>query len=520
LQLAQAQALLSSAGAAASNLPAALRGLPVSWPAALRSLPVSWPSLPSLSALPALPLVDPRLLRLPKLRLGALRPRGSATAAADETDVPELTYQPTAFNRAILALTPLLQQPYVPTFWMRSAHAQTILATLLRRRPPVLYNRQILHLSEANHGGCLALDWDSGHWSTTGDIGVIEPYTGPTPERPCLERTEPILFLLPGLTGGSRSRYLCQCIALARQKGWRSVVFNFRGVLIPMSTPRPSTGVDITDVQEAFVHVQACYPRAPVIAMGFSMGANMLVKTLGTWGSGSASTTNGTNDSSDSSSSSSSGSGRDGDIVSPGGGSMRLVGAAAVSCAFDFKKLARNLHKPVNKLLYSRFLTLQLKRQYIRHPAWEHLAPRVAGLDLARALSAQTIWDLDERFTRHLYGIGDVEDYYDRQSSKYLVSHVRTPLLCLNAHDDPFEGEIPLEDIKTNAHILLATTKKGGHVAWSQGANPLAQNSSWMIATTMQCKLFLLTEERARAAVGGRRVCYRCLPPAHSCLLL
>ena len=252
-------------------------------------------------------------------------------------DVPQLTFMDTPSNRALIDLTPALRAPFVPTFWMRSAHAQTILGTLLRLRPPIIYQRDILSLR--SDGGTLALDWDSGR----NDPRRVraEPHTDASPQRPSL-RSDPILFLLPGLTGGSKSKYLCQCIEAARLRGWRSVIFNFRGIMIPMSTPRPSTGINIQDVQEALSHVHACYPRAPIVALGFSMGANMLVKTLGTM---------------------------EGQTREYG-----LVASAAVSCAFDYVKLATSLDQPLNKMLYSRFLTMQLKRNYIKQKksAWQH----------------------------------------------------------------------------------------------------------------------------------------------------
>jgi len=49
-------------------------------------------------------------------------------------------------------------------------------------------------------------------------------------------------------------------------------------------------------------------------------------------------------------------------------------------------------------------------------------------------------------------------------------------------------SEIPLDAIRTNPHIVLATTRRGGHVAWARGSNPLARGSSWMITTTLQCQ--------------------------------
>ena len=422
-----------------------------SWARHFRLPRVSAFAIPSLRLpLPPLPALPPLYTLVSPLA----RVASAASATVSESladDVPTITCMDTPINRALVAGTPALTSPFRPTFWMRSAHAQTIFGTLLRFRPPIVYQRDILTL--ASDGGTLAVDWDSGRNAPRGQQIVVEAHRGASPSNPSL-RTEPILFLLPGLTGGSASKYLCQTIEAARARGWRSCVMNFRGICIPMSTPRPSTGINVEDVREALEHVHRCYPRAPIVALGFSMGANMLVKTLGQLG--------------------------------PSAREYGLVASAAVSCAFDFVKLARALDRPLNQLLYSRFLTMQLKRNYIRSPGVQSVARQVKTLSIPHALAARTIWELDERFTRHMYGIDSTEAYYDQQSCKYLVSRVATPLLCLNAEDDPFEGEIPLGDIRANPSIILATTKRGGHVAWTSGVNPLARNSSWMISTTLQ----------------------------------
>lgn len=374
------------------------------------SLP-SLPSMPSMATLASLRSYRLRPLRTPLFMSRAVT--AARAALADEVDIPRLTYIDTPANRAMVALTPALQQPFVPTWFMSGAHAQTVFGTLLRFRPPIVYERDVLTLR--SDGGTLAMDWDSGRNDKWGVR--VEPHTAASPTNPSM-RTDPILFLLPGLTGGSRSKYLCQCIVSARQLGWRSVVFNFRGIGRPMTTPRPSTGIDIRDVIEALEHVHACYPRAPILALGFSMGANMVVKALGTMGADAAKT--------------------------------GLVASAAVSCAFDFVKLSVSLKKPVNNLLYSRFLTYQLKRNYIRQKAVQDLARHVRHLDLAASLKVTTIYELDDTFTKHLYGIKCTTDYYQQQSSKNHVQHVASPLFLLNALDDPFEGSVQVATERAN----------------------------------------------------------------------
>ena len=364
-------------------------------------------------------------------------------------DVPVLTYQPTPFNLSVLSRMPSLRRPYYPTPWMRSSHAQSLLGTLLRMRPSIVYNREILHLTD---GGAIALDWDSGR--TEGrSVRYLLDQQFPTRLHPSSSR-QPIILLLPGLTGGSNSKYLCQTVELIRARGWQSAVFNFRGIHEPMRTPKPSTGICVEDVKETIAHLHACYPHAPKLCIGYSMGANILVRTLGLLGEGTRE-------------------------------KYGLIGAASVSNAFDFVKLSRSLEAPINKLLYSRFLTWQLKNRYIYQSNVQRLSRHLIA-DMPLALKSSTIREMDDRFTKHLYGIADVDEYYSRQSSCHVVERVATPLFCLNALDDPFEGQIPFDAIRRNHAILLATTERGGHVAWTTGVNPIRPKSSWMMATTLE----------------------------------
>ncbi len=53
---------------------------------------------------------------------------------------------------------------------------------------------------------------------------------------------------------------------------------------------------------------------------------------------------------------------------------------------------------------------------------------------------ARTIHELDERLTRVLYGYDTIEQYYDAQSSRHVIQQVETPMLFINAKDDPFYG--------------------------------------------------------------------------------
>lgn len=83
-------------------------------------------------------------------------------------------------------------------------------------------------------------------------------------------------------------------------------------------------------------------------------------------------------------------------------------------------------------------------------------------------MASQTIRQFDDACTRRIFGYTTVNNYYRDASSCRFIEHVRVPLLCFNALDDPIavEESIPYDEIKINPYVVLATTDKGGHLGW------------------------------------------------------
>ena len=63
------------------------------------------------------------------------------------------------------------------------------------------------------------------------------------------------------------------------------------------------------------------------------------------------------------------------------------------------------------------------------------------------------------------------------------LPHVRTPLLIVNARDDPlFPPSVfpSAEFIRANSHLIFASTRYGGHVAWAEGGLPWPRDVTYM----------------------------------------
>lgn len=124
---------------------------------------------------------------------------------------PYLAVKAGAFKEFLLQNVPDIDTKFWPTFWCVESRAQTIFASILRSSilPQIQYRREILVLKD---GGEVALDWlEDG----------IEP-------------TAPLILILPGLTGESQAEYIKCLVMSAKKTGMRTVVFNYRGLGVPL----------------------------------------------------------------------------------------------------------------------------------------------------------------------------------------------------------------------------------------------------------------------------------------------
>lgn len=124
---------------------------------------------------------------------------------------PYLAAKEGAYKKYLLKKIPTIEMKFWPTFWCVESRAQTVFASIIRSSmlPRMEYRREILTLKD---GGEVALDWM---------------------EDGCLDRS-PVIVILPGLTGESQAEYIKCLVIAANQVGIRTVVFNNRGLGIPL----------------------------------------------------------------------------------------------------------------------------------------------------------------------------------------------------------------------------------------------------------------------------------------------
>lgn len=328
---------------------------------------------------------------------------------------PAKTYtqvQPTSFNKGVLSRIPSLTSGY-SKFLIAGGHVETIFAAWFRRNPPVEYDRELLQTPD---GGSVALD-----------------YHRLPPNRDLLEDA-PVVILLPGLTGGSHDSYVRHMVGAASQYGFRSVVFNSRGTSDqPVTSPQFYSASFTGDMRQVVQVVQKRYPKAELLAVGWSLGANILVRYLG----------------------------EEKD-------NCPISAAASLCNPFNLAISDANLGEGFNKV-YNRNLAKSLRNIYKQH---SHLFAGIGG-DYQPELAAQctTIREFDDAITRVSFGWPSVDAYYQGSGSYLMIPHVHVPLLCVQAEDDPIAPAraIPYEALQQNPNCILTVTPTGGHLGWVAG---------------------------------------------------
>jgi len=302
---------------------------------------------------------------------------------------------------------------FSPAWWLPGGHLQTLWNPFCRRAVVLSRRRERLWLADSDF---LDLDWHGPH-----------------------DPKAPLVLILHGLTGSSHSHYVLGLQAQLAALGRASVAINWRGCSgEPNLLPRAYHSGASDDLAEVITHLQRCRPRAPLQAVGYSLGGNVLLKYLGEAGEASA-----------------------------------LQKAVAVSVPFRLDQCADRIDLGLSRVYQAHFMREMVgylkdkQRLFVHQGAAEHLA---ALQRLGSLQGLRTFWDFDGRFTAPLHGYADAQDYYRRASSRYFLPDIRVPTLLIQAEDDPFvfRHSIP-EKHELSATTTLELHSSGGHVGFVEG---------------------------------------------------
>ena len=296
-------------------------------------------------------------------------------------------------------------RPFAPPWWLTGAHRQTLAGKFLRSTSYPHFTRERIETPDADF---LDLDWT--------------PETNPR---------SPLVLLLHGLEGHTGRGYVLQACQALSEQGMRAVGLNFRGCSGESNrTHRFYHSGETEDVRFVVTHLRERFPHRSIMAVGFSLGGNVLLKFLG-----------------------------ERSIE----GETPLSAAVAVSVPYDLSAGADALEAGVMAGIYTRYFVRSLKGKV--RAKEETLADLI---DLEAVWSSSTIRQFDNTATAPLHGFVDAEDYYHKCSSNRFISAIRTPTLLVHSLDDPFLpwAAVPVQEVEANPHLTLVVTDRGGHMGF------------------------------------------------------
>ncbi len=303
---------------------------------------------------------------------------------------------------------------YHPPWWYRGRHLQTLWGPFLRRfRSPRLRRERF----RTDDGDFLDLDW-----------------------LPSSDPDAPLVLILHGLEGSSRSHYVAGLLRETERLGLRGVVLNFRSCSGEMNlAPSLYHSGETSDLGWIVARLVAREPALRLGVIGVSLGGNVALKWLGELGEETPSS---------------------------------VVGAAAISTPFDLAACAGVLDRGLARTLYTAEFLRTLKAK-IKVKA--HLYD--GRLDVPAALRARTFAQYDRLVTAPLYGFADERDYWARSSSARYLSRIRRPCLLINAVNDPFIPPASLPDgaVLRSPWLEALFPREGGHAGFLEG--PLGRRS-------------------------------------------
>ncbi len=307
-----------------------------------------------------------------------------------------------------------MSEPFKPAWWLPSPHMQTLWGPMFRHPAPLQRRRERLWLED---GDFLDLDWYGRHAPDT-----------------------PLVLVLHGLTGSSNSLYVLGLQQALSARGWASVALNWRGCSgEPNLLPRSYHSGVSEDLAETLRHLRAQRPMAPLYAVGYSLGGNVLLKYLGEHG-----------------------------------GDSGLQGAVAVSVPFRLDQCADRISQGFSRFYQAHFMREMVAYVKSKQRLFAHqgMADRLTILEKLGPLDdLSSFWEFDARITAPLHGFADVQDYYRRASSHYYLDRIQTQTLIVQAVDDPFVSADCLpQAAQLPACVELELHPGGGHVGFIDGS--------------------------------------------------
>lgn len=302
-------------------------------------------------------------------------------------------------------------EPFDSVWWAVNTHIHTIVASQLTRAQKPYFERVEIATPDDDF---LEID--------VCDVGTDKP----------------VVALFHGLEGSTDRHYIANLMGKLKQAGFSSAALNFRGCGSRLNDqPRFYHSGATDDYRTFFRWINGRFPNQEMYAVGYSLGANALVKYLG-----------------------------------EEKGQSLVSRAVAVSPPYDLKEGSIRMQKGFNKIYEIRFLKTLVEKLEAKRERFPNMP----------VFKGNSIYDFDDQVTAKLHGFDGADDYYSQCSSRHFYKDVKVPLLVIHSREDtlcPIEFA-PVDEMNKNPNIQTHFTPKGGHVGF------LSTPPGWLYRTILK----------------------------------
>jgi predicted alpha/beta-fold hydrolase len=243
----------------------------------------------------------------------------------------------------------------------------------------------------------------------------------------------PVVLIVHGLCGDSRSHYVRGLAKLLGRAGLRTAVLHHRGCGgEPNRLPRSYHAGHCGDIDWVLRLIRAREPRTPLFAAGFSIGGSMLLNWLS----------------------------RNHDL---------LTAACTVSTPLDLAQCSKRMETGLSRI-YQAYLVSEMKRR-VRSKSRRLELP----VDVSRLGPVRTFREFDDLVTAPLHGFEGADQYYTLCSARQCLRRIRTRTLIIHAADDPLSTVDALpgpHDLPESGAVQFELSESGGHCGFVGGAWP------------------------------------------------
>ena len=180
------------------------------------------------------------------------------------------------------------------------------------------------------------------------------------------------------------------------------------------------------------------HPNTKIICIGFSLGGNLVTKYLGERGSNKIS---------------------------------NIIGGISICQGYNALEGTKFLLNWQNfRRFYLYIMSESVKNIILKHKniLLSDEVKQKYNLNERDIISAATLPELDEAYTRKVHNFRSVKEMYKWSSCLFYLDNVTTPMVFINALDDPIVPEMLLEPIKEHAknhpNTVYIELAHGGHL--------------------------------------------------------